>query len=119
MSVSRSALASLLTILLFLFSFNAFACLVPIYGGAHAMEGSNCSQPGEESAKQFCDHFKKLAVQTTQEVNPVVVQDCTPAWEMTPPVVAFGKTDNLFALTTVSIHSPPPDILILISVLRI
>ena len=119
MSVSRTTLASLLAILLLLFSINAFACLVPIYGGPHTMDGSNCAQPGEESAKQFCDQFKQLAVQNTQEVDPGVVYDLTPAWEMMIPTIVLAKSPKPSARHAISIHAPPQDILILISVFRI
>jgi len=119
MSVSRTALASLLAILLLLFSINAFACLVPIYGGAHAMEGSNCAQPGEESAKQFCDHFKNLLVQSTQEADPGVAHDLVPAWDMMIPTMDLTTSTKPLALPAISIHAPPQDILILISVFRI
>ena len=120
MFASRTTLAALLAILFLLFSINAFACLVPIYGGAHAMEGSNCAQPGEESAKQFCDHFKKLVVQTTQEADPGIAHDLIPAWDMMIPMINPPTLTKPSALPAFSIHAPPPqDILILISVFRI
>ncbi len=119
MSVSRISLASLLAILLLLFSINAFACLVPIYGGASAMEGSNCAQPGEESAKRFCDHFKKLLVQSTQEADLGLAYDFTPAWDSLIPMMDLTTSTKPLALPAISIHAPPQDILILISVFRI
>ena len=119
MSVPRTSLASLLAILFLLFSINAFACLVPIYGGAHAMEGSNCAQPGEESAKQFCDHFKKLIVQSTQEADPGIAYDLAPAWDMIISTMALIESPNPAVFPTIRINAPPLDILIFISVFRI
>ena len=119
MSVSRTTLASLLAILLLLFSINAFACLVPIYGGSTTMDGSNCAQPGEESAKQFCDHFKNLLVQSPQETDPGIGDDLTPAWDTMISTMGLVESPNPAVLSTRSIHAPPQDILILISVFRL
>lgn len=120
MFVSRTSLASLLAILFLLFSVNAFACLVPIYGGAHAMEGSNCAQPGEESAKQFCDHFKKLIVQSTQEANLDLADELACTWNLMIPTISPPTLTKPSTLSVFNIHAPPSeDILILISVFRI
>ena len=54
--------------LFFLCSFNAYACLVPIYGGLKVSQGSDCTTPGEEPALQFCDGFKSLAVQSSSDI---------------------------------------------------
>ena len=54
-------LLALFLIGLFLaFSFNAYACLVPIYGGMKVHQGSDCTKPGEEPASNFCDGFKTI-----------------------------------------------------------
>ncbi len=65
---TRAFLALLLLLLLLGFSFNAYACLVPLYGGAGAAKGSDCSAPGEQSARQFCDTFKTLGVHTPADL---------------------------------------------------
>ena len=57
-------LALFLISLFLAFSFNAYACLVPIYGGMQVSQGSDCTTPGEEPASQFCEGFKTLAVQS-------------------------------------------------------
>lgn len=115
----RVVLSSALAVLLFLFSVNAYACLVPVYGGAHAMEGSGCMQPGEEPAKQFCDHFKTLTVQSTQDVDPVSGPDLAAGWELTVPATVLAEGAQPVSLTSINPHAPPPDILICISVFRI
>ena len=57
-------LFALFLVTLFLsFSFNAYACLIPIYSGMKVSEGSDCFKPGEEPASQFCKGFKSLAIQ--------------------------------------------------------
>ena len=49
--------------LYFLLSLNAYACLVPLYGGVDVMSGSDCSMPQEQPARQQCDAFKSLGIQ--------------------------------------------------------
>lgn len=51
-----------LVILLLAFSFNAYACLLPVYGGAATSPGSPCSTNDEQPARQFCDTYKTLGV---------------------------------------------------------
>ncbi len=83
---ARASLALALLLLLLAFSFNAYACLVPLYGGASAAKGSDCSAPGEQSARQFCDTFKTLGVQTLQNLEPAsdtlafCPEDATSQW---------------------------------------
>jgi hypothetical protein len=54
----------------FLLSFNAYACLVPLYGGVEVTSGSDCSMPQEESARQQCDAFKTLGIQGVPSLLP-------------------------------------------------
>jgi hypothetical protein len=63
--------AMTLTTVYFLLSFNAYACLVPLYGGIEVMSGSDCSMPQEEPARQQCDAFKSLGIQGVPSVDPV------------------------------------------------
>lgn len=67
MSYGRALLGATLVILLLAFSLNAYACLVPIYGGVMTEAGSDCSSPDEQPARQFCDHFKTLGVQAAPD----------------------------------------------------
>ncbi len=67
---ARAFLALVLILLLQGFSFNAYACLVPLYGGASAAKGSDCSAPEEQSARQFCDTFKTLGMQSLPDLQP-------------------------------------------------
>lgn len=59
-------LLALFLIGLFLaFSFNAYACVVPVYAKIPVPQVSDCTMPGEEPVTQFCDGFKTLAVQSS------------------------------------------------------
>ncbi len=67
-----------LATLYFLLSLNAYACLVPLYGGGNAMSGSDCSMPQEQPARQQCDAFKALGIQGVPSVDPVSHLSHTP-----------------------------------------
>ena len=119
MSVSRVALASLLVILFLFFSFNAYACLVPIYGGMKVTQGSDCTSPGEEPAWKFCDGFKTLAVQAGPDIPSVWLSNVVLAWDV-PSLVPKPVTTSQFLPIPARGHvAPPKDILVLISVFRI
>ncbi|MGH2396071.1 MAG: hypothetical protein ACREI2_11445 [Nitrospiraceae bacterium] len=107
-------------ILLFLgLSFNAYACLVPLYGAATVTMGSDCSSPEEQSARQFCDAFKTLGVQASNEPQQAIdYQAFCP--------VDTASLSLLFSLTTggsrVSAHpadGSPQDLLVKTTVLRL
>ncbi len=59
-----------LVLLLLGFSFNANASNVPLYGGARAAKGSDCSSPEEQSASPSCDTFKTFGVHTLPDLQP-------------------------------------------------
>ena len=61
----------MLAAIYFLLAFNAFACMVPLYGGIQTVQGSDCSMPQEQPARQHCDAFKTLGVQTVSAAQPL------------------------------------------------
>ena len=100
-------------------SFNAYACLVPIYGGMKVSQGSACTTPGEEPASQFCDGFKSLAVQSGPDISSsdisILVLPRNISALFSDPV-----TTSQFLPVSAGGHlGPPKDILVLISVFRI
>ena len=113
-------LVALFLITLFLaFSFNAYACLVPIYGGMKVTQGSDCNKPGEEPASQFCDGFKSLAVQSSSDIpsggTPYVALDVNG-----PSLTSlYVTTSQFFPIPAQGQVVPPRDTLVLISVFRI
>ncbi len=119
MRTSSKLLAVLLIGLFLSFSFNAYACLIPIYGDRDLVPESDCTTPGKEPSAQFCDGFKSLAVQASSDM---------PSGELSQFVIV-GKDSTLFGdfQTSYKIlhpaaqkHIPPSeDILVLISVFRI
>lgn len=61
----RSFLAVTIVVFLLAFSFNAYACLLPLSGTTDASMGNGCSTPDEQSARQLCDAFKTLGVESS------------------------------------------------------
>lgn len=70
MRIPRACLTYSLVGLLFVFSFNAYACLLPVDGGAHMTHGSDCSTPGKEPPRQVCDLFKVFALHAWADPEP-------------------------------------------------
>ena len=64
-------IAVTLTVVYLLLSFNAFACLIPVYGTMEVTKGSNCAMPDEQPVRQLCDAFKSFGVQTVLPFQPV------------------------------------------------
>ncbi len=108
-----------LLILLFAgLSFNAYACLVPIFVTQTSM-GNGCAPPEEPPVRQFCDAFKTLGVQTISDASPhldvhvVCLQDSSSLADWLNRVPAATRTYSQ------SQHGPPADILLNNTVLRI
>lgn len=114
-----SYMAVTLALAYLVLSFNAYACLIPLYGGIQVTQGSDCAKPDEQQARQFCDAFKTLGVQTVSSFQPL------------PDAHAQGIAHDLISIpipqALVSPHryasaSPPLsglDILDLTSILRL
>ena len=66
---SRSFLAVTIVVFLLAFSFNAYACLLPLSGTTDASMANGCSTPEEQSARQLCDAFKTLGVVTSAQLS--------------------------------------------------
>ena len=64
-------IAVALAVVYILLSFNAYACLLPMSGGAMIEQGSDCAMPEEQPARQQCDAFKTLGVQTVPPFQPL------------------------------------------------
>ncbi|UVT18260.1 MAG: hypothetical protein H8K03_22230 (plasmid) [Nitrospira sp.] len=64
---SRSFLAATIVVFLLAFSFNAYACLLPLSGTTDASMANGCSTPVEEPVRQLCDAFKTLGVGSSSQ----------------------------------------------------
>lgn len=64
---SRSFLAATIAVFLLAFSFNAYACLLPLSGTTDASMANGCSTPEEQPVRQLCDAFKTLGVESSPQ----------------------------------------------------
>lgn len=64
---SRSFLAATIAVFLLAFSFNAYACLLPLSGTTDAAMANGCSTPVEQPVRQLCDAFKILGVESSSQ----------------------------------------------------
>jgi len=114
-----SVLACTLIVLFFALSFNAYACLLPVNGVPASAMGTGCSTPDEQPVSQFCDAFKTLGVQSADKL-PLNSNGQTICAEDTASlallVSLISPSNRLSNHPTVS---PPQDLLLKISVLRI
>ncbi|MBP8153742.1 MAG: hypothetical protein KAX87_00555 [Nitrospira sp.] len=70
---SRSLLAGTIVVFLLAFSFNAYACLVPLSGTSDASMANGCSTPIEQPARQLCDAFKTLGVESGSQSSSLLL----------------------------------------------
>ena len=63
----RSFLAATIVVFLLAFSFNAYACLLPLAGTTDASMANGCSTPEEQPVRQLCDAFKTLGVESSPQ----------------------------------------------------
>jgi hypothetical protein len=66
-------IAVTLAVVYLLLSFNAYACLIPLYGGVQAATGSDCAMPQEQPVRDACDAFKTIGVQAPSAAQPLPV----------------------------------------------
>ena len=115
---TRAFLAGFLVLLFLGLSFNAYACLVPLFGAADATMGSGCSGPGEQPARQFCDAFKTLGVEASPELHsPIDCQTLCP--EDTASLSLFLSPSIRCFISDHPADGPPQDLLAKTSVLRL
>jgi len=112
-------MAVALAAIYFLLAFNAYACLVPLYGDVQAAKGSDCAMPKEPPVRDACDAFKAIGIQNLSSAQPL--SDCHSQ-------VVVGEQVSVSLLTSVQTRrydfsgSPPfldRDPLSLTSILRI
>ena len=68
----RPFLVTVLILLLQAFSFNAYACLLPLSPIAESSDMRDCPSSQEQAPRQLCDTFKTMSVPTSPELNTAV-----------------------------------------------
>lgn len=67
---SRPILVTMLVLLLQAFSFNAYACLLPMSPTAASADMRDCPSSQDQAPRQVCDVFTTMGVPTSPELNP-------------------------------------------------
>ena len=67
---SRPLLVMVLVLLLQAFSFNAYACLLPVSPTTESGDMRGCPSSQEQAPRQVCDTFKTMGVSASPELNP-------------------------------------------------
>lgn len=119
MNSSRAILATLMAALLFFTGLSAYACLVPINGDVPSFLGIDCPRPSEEVAQPFCDTFKIVVVHKTPEIDPTTASDIIPTCDDHSLIWRVKVASVHHRVTAIDSYAPFPDLLLLISVLRI
>ena len=112
-------IAVTLAVVYLLLSFNAYACLLPMAVVAVMEQGSDCAKPQEQPARQQCDAFKTLGVQTVPPFQPM---PDTLAQGWAHDVTSTSILQPIASLHRTVFDGPPLiriDILDLTSILRI
>lgn len=76
---SQSLLAATVVVFLLAFSFNAYACVLPLSGTSEASMANGCSTPMEQPARQLCDAFKTLGVESNAQSSSLLMDHHWPA----------------------------------------
>ena len=116
---SPSVLACALVVLLFVVTFNAHACLLPVNIDTVGVMSNTCSTPDEEPVSQSCDAFKTLSVQSADKLSfNSDFQALCPEDTASLALLVMRASDS----SRLSDHptvGPHKDLLLKISVLRI
>ena len=114
-----SVLACTLIVLFFALSFNAYACLVPVNGVTTTPMGNGCSTPDEQPVSQYCDAFKTLGVQAADKLPLNSDYQALCSKDTASLALLVIRTSDSSRLSDHPTISPPQDLLLKISVLRI
>lgn len=88
---SRSFLATTIVVFLLVFSFNAYACVLPLSGTSNASMANGCSTPVEEPVRQLCDAFKILGVESSPQSSLSHMDHHWPADHMLPVLQTVSR----------------------------
>ena len=69
---SRPLLVTVLILLIQAFSFNAYACLLPLSPTMESSDMRDCPSSQEQAPRQLCDTFKTMGVSTSTALNPAI-----------------------------------------------
>ena len=106
----RSILAATIVVFLLAFSFNAYACLLPLSAADDASMANCCATPTEQPSRQLCDAFKTLGVESSPQSSLLHMDHHWSAADQMPAVstaVSFGLVRISNPYHTLESSSPP------------
>jgi hypothetical protein len=115
---SRPLLVTVLVLLLQAFSFNAYACLLPLSPITESGDMRDCPFSQEQAPRQVCDTFKTMGVSTSVALNPAVDSHTLcpeDALSVSPTVLFPSLIRSLVDHPT----TPPQEVLVNTIVLRL
>jgi len=68
-----SFVAMTIVVFMLAFSFNAYACVLPLSGTPDASMANGCSTPLEQPARQLCDAFTTLGVDSHSQSSSMLM----------------------------------------------
>lgn len=107
---SRAFLAGAIVVLLLAFSFNAYACLLPLSGTDDGSMANGCATPTEQPSQQLCDAFKTLGVESSPQSSLLHMDHHWSVADQMPAVstaVSFGLVRISNPYHTLESSSPP------------
>ena len=110
-------IAATLAVVYFLLAFNAYACLVPLYGGATVEKTRDCAMPQKPPVQDPCAPFKSLGVQTHATFQPFVGDALS--HDLLNDVIQSLTSIRFHRCAAISESPHSLDVLALTSVLRI
>jgi hypothetical protein len=112
-------IVTLLAIMFFSVSFNAYACLVPLTANSHEMS-STCPSNDEQPARSLCDVFKQLAAQTISSPDPAAhLSFAHPCKEFTVVLSPISSVTRTLSASPKAPHFSQAQSIVNTSILRI
>jgi len=116
---ARVVFAGALVLLLLIFSFNAYACVLPLFGVPQAAMGGGCADQQDQPVRQFCDTFTTLGLHAASDFQlSVDTQVVSPA-EAAPLTSPISLSPRIPSTQGYPAQRPPQDALVRTTVLRI
>ncbi|BFU95361.1 MAG: hypothetical protein NTNFB02_20830 [Nitrospira sp.] len=115
----RKGMACALILLFVGLSFNAYACLLPVSSVVSSKMDNGCSTPDEQPARQICDAFKTLGLQSVTQGSASGGDYALWSQDTLSFSLLIGFAAHRGGLYDRPTERPPQDLLLKISVLRI
>ncbi len=115
----RVIFAGVLVLLLLVFSFNAYACLLPLFGVPQPPMGVGCADPQEEPVRQFCDNFTTLGLHPASDFHLSLDSQVVSPVESAPLTWLMSLSTWTPLIEGYPAQKPPQDAVVRTTVLRI